>query len=136
MTRSGEILGVFQHRPPGALHLAGGLGVSAAAQSVPQATTGLVHSFGGPLDDVERVQTQHGLWRTLRHRRMNPLRSIGRDVSQQLRPLGAQFVEELADHLGVAALPGPHQPSGVVIDHAGQVALPLAVGDLVDPDLP
>ena len=29
---------------------------------------------------------------------------------------------------------GPHQPAGVMVDHDGQVSLPLAMRDLVDPD--
>ena len=36
--------------------------------------------------------------------------------------------------LGVAALGCPHQPAGIVIDHAGEIPLSLAVGDFVDPD--
>jgi hypothetical protein len=33
-----------------------------------------------------------------------------------------------------AARCGPHQPAGVVVDDDGQIALTLAVADLVDPD--
>jgi len=36
--------------------------------------------------------------------------------------------------MSFAALPGPHQPPGVVVDHAQQKPLPFAVEDLVDPD--
>src|SRR4051794_15979389 len=46
----------------------------------------------------------------------------------------AERVEERLDALAVAAGRGPHQPAGVVVDDDGQIALPLAVADLVDPD--
>jgi hypothetical protein len=36
--------------------------------------------------------------------------------------------------LGVLTRCGPHQPAGVMIDHHGQVPMPLLVGDLVDTD--
>jgi hypothetical protein len=46
----------------------------------------------------------------------------------------AELVEEPAQGVGVAAGRGPDQPPTIVIDHDGQVAVPLLVADLVDPD--
>ena len=49
-------------------------------------------------------------------------------------PVGTECVEEsLQGGLGLA-LPGPHQPAGVVVDDHGQEQVTAAVGDLVDPD--
>jgi len=55
-------------------------------------------------------------------------------MGQRRGPLGAQLVEERPHRVGVTALSRPHQPAGVVIDHHRQVPVPLAVGDLIDPD--
>lgn len=49
-------------------------------------------------------------------------------------PRGSEFIEEPAQGLAVTALAGPHQPAGGVVDHAGQIAVALAVGDLIDAD--
>ena len=46
----------------------------------------------------------------------------------------AERVEERLDGLAVTTGRGPHQPAGVVIDDDGQIALTLAMRDLVDPD--
>jgi len=46
----------------------------------------------------------------------------------------AKRVEEAVQRGLVVAGRGPDQPAGVVVDHHRQVAVPLAVGDLVDPD--
>jgi len=43
-------------------------------------------------------------------------------------------VEEPVQRRGVAPGCGPHQPAGVVVDDHAQVAVSLAVRDLVDPD--
>jgi hypothetical protein len=45
-------------------------------------------------------------------------------------------VEERLDGLLVAPGRSPDQSPGVVVDDHGQIALALAVGDLVDPDPP
>lgn len=46
----------------------------------------------------------------------------------------AEQIQERLDGLAVPAGTGPHQPAGVVINHDGEVALPLADRDLIDPD--
>src|SRR5664279_49235 len=43
-------------------------------------------------------------------------------------------LEELGQGVLVPALMSPHQPPGVVVDHARQIPVPLTIGDLVDPD--
>ena len=49
-------------------------------------------------------------------------------------PAVAEFVEERLQGGGVATGLGPHDRAAAVVGDAGQVALPLAVGDLVDAD--
>jgi hypothetical protein len=50
-------------------------------------------------------------------------------------PLGAELGVEGSQGLGVPALGGPHhRPATVVVGHHGEVAVPLAVGNLVDAD--
>jgi hypothetical protein len=63
------------------------------------------------------------------HRQVSTTASVA-----QLGALFAEVVEELQYRLGVAALGRPHQPAGIVIHHAREIPLALAVGDLVDPD--
>jgi len=68
----------------------------------------------------------HRLGCALAHHVVNELRAVGGDVGE-LRAAGlAQQVEEALQGGGVAALARPHQPAGVVVDDAEQVALPTA----------
>jgi hypothetical protein len=55
-------------------------------------------------------------------------------VGDQCAPRRAEYVEELAQGGPVAARCGPQQPTGVVVDDDGQLAVPALVGDLVDTD--
>jgi len=66
----------------------------------------------------------HRLGCPLAHHVVNELRTVGGDVGE-LRAAGlAQQVEEALQGGGVASLARPHQPAGVVVDDAEQVALP------------
>ena len=56
-----------------------------------------------------------------------------RDLRAPRRP---QRVEELLQGGRVTSRRGPHQPTGVVVDHDQQVQVPTLVGDLVDADPP
>lgn len=46
----------------------------------------------------------------------------------------AELVEEPEHRRAIPARGRPHEPAAVVVDHHGEVALALAVADLVDPD--
>ncbi len=58
---------------------------------------------------------------------------VDRDRPDRCSPV-AQLGEEGLQGLGVAARPGPHDGARGVVADGGQVALPAAVGDLVDAD--
>jgi hypothetical protein len=49
-------------------------------------------------------------------------------------PLGSEGVEEGTQRRLVSTGAGPDQPSGVVVDHDGQVLVVALVGDLIDAD--
>jgi hypothetical protein len=83
---------------------------------------------------VEGVQAQHGLGAARRDRVGDPVGGVGADQAELGRALGAERVEEAVQGGLVMAGRGPDQPAGVVVDHHRQVAVALAVGDLVDAD--
>ncbi len=83
---------------------------------------------------MERVQADGRLGCLGPHRGMDPLSPVGRHVGDAGGPFGAEGVEERLHRRLATARRRPDQPAGVVVDHHGQVAVPLAVGDLVDPD--
>ena len=64
----------------------------------------------------------------------DPVRGIGRDMSDQGTAVCAQRVEEPPQGGGVAARRRPHQPAAVVIDHHRQVLVVAFVGNLIDTD--
>ena len=64
----------------------------------------------------------------------DPVGHIGRNIGEQRRAFGAEFVEEHVQRGVVAAGSGPHEPAAVMIDDHDQIAVPALVGDLVDPD--
>src|SRR5665811_2594530 len=83
---------------------------------------------------MERVQANRGLRRLFPHDRMDPFRAVGRDMRQQSGSGGPERVEEQRQGVLVAAFVRPHEPTGVVVDHAGEVSVSFPVGDFVDPD--
>ena len=83
---------------------------------------------------MERIKTEHRFGRPLGDHGVDPLGAIGRDVGQLGRPCGPQLVEEPPERLGVPSGSGPDQPAAVLVDHAGQVPVTLAVRDLIDTD--
>src|SRR5690242_21816785 len=76
---------------------------------------------------MERVQAQHRLRGPLGDDVVDPPGAVGGDVGQLGGAVGAEVVEEPPEGLLRAVLPGPDQSAGVVIDHAQQVALALAL---------
>jgi hypothetical protein len=85
---------------------------------------------------MEGIDAALGLRAALRQHRLDPSRHVAGDELQALGALGAERVEERLDRRLVAPRRRPDQPPGVVVDDHGQVAVALAVGDLVDPDPP
>jgi hypothetical protein len=83
---------------------------------------------------MKGVEAQHRLGCPLGSHGVDPLRAVSGDVGQQRGAVFAQGVEETPQRRGVTALGGPHQPAGVMIDHAEQIPVALAVADLIDPD--
>jgi len=75
-------------------------------------------AFGGPIG----------------HHPGDPLGAVGADQGDHGGSLLAQQVEEAVERLLVPPDGSPYQPPGVVVDDDGQVAVPLLVADLVDPD--
>ena len=64
----------------------------------------------------------------------DPVRTVGGDVGDLAAPLLTEGVEEALEGGLVPAGGGPDQPTGVVVDDHGQVAVAALVGDLIDPD--
>jgi hypothetical protein len=71
---------------------------------------------------------------TSRHHVTDPSGSIGADQGDLCGPLLAQQFEEAVERRLVPPDGRPHQPPRIVVDDDGQVAVPLLVADLVDPD--
>ena len=93
-----------------------------------------IERFDAPRDDVERIGAPLCVRGSLGDDAGDPARHVRRNMGQQGSAFVAEFVEE---HLQIgvgAARAGPHQTSGVVIDHDNQIAVPALVGDLIDPD--
>jgi hypothetical protein len=132
----GEVFWVLPQREPGTLELSGQCRLAAAAGGVPGLAADLVQRVGGPADDVEGVQAQHGLGAAAGERVGDPGGRIRADQAELGRAVLAERVEEAVQRGLVMAGRGPDQPAGVVVDHHRQVAVALAVGDLVDADAP
>ena len=94
----------------------------------------LVQRLERPGDDMKGIQANHRLRRAPANQGVDPVRAVTGHVGKQLRPLGAELVEEPAQGVLVAALGGPHQPARPVINHDSQIAMSLAIGNLVDAD--
>jgi hypothetical protein len=130
----GQVFWVLPQGEPGALELAGQRRLPAASCGVPGLAADLVQRVGGPADDVEGVQAQHCLGAARRDGVGDPVGGVRADQAELARAVLAERVEEAVQRGLVMAGRGPDQPAGVVVDHHRQVAVPLAVGDLVDAD--
>ena len=102
--------------------------------------------------EIERLENAEGLAGELGHvEGVGADRRLGRRQADHLGPgavqvdrhrldpgaaLGPELDEEGGQGRLGAPRPGPDDPPGVVADHAQQVAVALAVGDLVDADPP
>ena len=141
----GEIAGVLPERVAGAGDAErGASGSSSLGRDgrdrvssrclVPGSASFDIERFDAPRDDVERIGAAQCVRGSLGDDAGDPARHVRRNMGQQ----GSAFVAELVEeHLQIgvgAARAGPHQMSGVVIDHDDQVAVPALVGDLIDPD--
>jgi hypothetical protein len=110
------VLGVLPQPEPGTLELAGQCRLAAAAGGVPGLAADLVQRVGGPADDVEGVQAQHGLGATLGDRVGDPGGRIRADQAELGRALLAERVEEAVQGGLVMAGRGPDQPAAVLVD--------------------
>src|SRR5262249_38256140 len=106
----------------------------AAPGGVPYIAADLVERVGGPGDHVERVRTADRVAAAGVDHVGDPVGAVGGHVRDGRAPLVAGQVEEPVQGGLVAARRGPDQPAGVVVDHAGDVLVPLLVGQLVDAD--
>lgn len=64
----------------------------------------------------------------------DPGGGVGTDQPQPPTSFGAKLLKEALQSRFIAALGGPDQTSGVVVNHDGDVLLTLAIADLVDAD--
>ncbi len=126
--------GFFSSAQRGALERAGLVLLARRAQLIPHPAAHRVQRRGGPGHHVEGVLAQHRLRGPLADDVVDPLRAVRGDLVELGASLRAEQVEEAAQRGLVAALARPHQPPGVVVDHAEQETPACAVGNLVDPD--
>ncbi len=92
-------------------------------------------SIVGQLDQVERVHALSEVRRLVVRRQLVGPAHVEADALQPGQPLVAQLVEEgLQDAVVLALADTDDGTLAVVIGHHGQVAVPFAIGDLVDPD--
>ena len=132
----GEVLWVLPDREPSAFELAGELPVALAACLVPHFAADIVQRLCREHHDVERVHASDGVRDSFGDRPGDPHGHVGRDQFDLCAALFPELIKEREHRLAVAARGGPHQPAGVMVHHDGQVAMALAVRDLVDPDPP
>lgn len=129
---------VLQKRSPCALQLGGGGGgrrrVAAVAPVVPLPSADGVEGLGGPGDHLERVECDHSPCRAALHGVVDPLGAVSADVRELRRTPLAERVEEHLDGGFVASFGRSYEPAGVVVGDDGDVALPLAVRQIVDSD--
>src|SRR5262249_55900936 len=64
----------------------------------------------------------------------DPVAHVAGDKLEPRTALRAEQIEEALDGRAVAAVRGPDQAAAVMVDDDGDVALALAVGELVDAD--
>src|SRR6266545_436856 len=146
-----EVIRVLEQRPAGALdepgtvrrrgrsprRPAGGplrLGVGCSFK-VPPPPPGPVDGLVGELHDVEGVNALDGVGDLLARRNLVGAAQVERDRLELGLSLLSEFVVEGPQCLGLLALCGPdHRAVPVVVGDDREVAMPLSVGDLVDPD--
>ena len=136
-----EVLGVLPQRVAGMLQrlrvsrCAAGTALGGrSAGLVPGSSADLVEGVGGPPDDVEGVGAADRVGAVVGDHSADPVRTVGGDVGDLAAPLLTEGVEEALEGGLVPAGGGPDQPTGVVVDDHGQVAVAALVGDLIDPD--
>jgi len=76
---------------------------------------------------MERVEANRRLRCLFPDDRVDPLRAIGRDMRQQSRSGRPEGVEEQCQGVFAAALVGPHEATGVMVDHTREVSVSLPV---------
>jgi hypothetical protein len=130
--RSVRFSGFFQTANRAPFSSRAKLEVALSPSLVPDLSADLVERVGGELHDVERIDAADRLRSPLGDRPADPGGHVGGDQLQCFAAFFAQRVEELKHRAAVAAGRGPHEATAVMVDHDGQVALSLAVTDLIN----
>ncbi len=133
---AGQALGVLPQREAGALEVLGRGDLAGLASGVPDLAADLIQRVGGQLHDVEGVNATDRAWQPFGDWPGDPGGHVAGHQRDLFAALLSQRVEEGLDALAVTARSGPDQPAAVVIDYDSQVAVALAVADLIDPDPP
>ncbi len=133
---NGQVLGVLPQREARSLQLSSERWLSMVPHRIPDLTTNLVESIGGPRHDVERIETQPRLRTVTLDYVFDPGGSICADQCQPRAPFRTQGVEEPGQGRFVTTSGGPHEPSAIVVHDHNQVLVTSAVADLIDADPP
>src|SRR5215213_13922 len=124
--------GGFEQRPAGALDPAAGWRVRALV-GVPLLAPDLVGRAAREPADMERVKANLGVGDRVADRALVLAAHVDRDRPDRV-PALAELVEEGLQGGAVATRSAPDDRARAVVGHAGQVALPAAIADLVDAD--
>ncbi len=128
----GLTFGGLEQRPAGALDPAPGGGVGALV-GVSFVAANLVGRAAGEPADVERVKADLGVGDRGANRALVLAAHVDQDRTDRVAAV-AELVEEGLQGGAVASGAAPHDRARAVVGNAGEVALPAAVGDLVDAD--
>ena len=96
----------------------------------------LVERLLDPLHDMERIEAELGLGRSLANDVADPGGRVSGDDLELRRTLGSEQVEEQFDRGPRAPFGCPDQPAGVVVDDDDKVLVALAERYLVEADAP
>ena len=126
-----DVFGVLQQRPPRSLDR---LREVTALGFAHHLTSNLVDRVVGQLLDVEAIEDDISLRGVLLN---GELVSGGHVHGHRLEPqtgFWSDLGEESCQRLGALALAGPDDPTAIVIDDDRQVAVSLAIAELIDTD--
>ncbi len=128
----GEVLGVLPDREAGAFELTGEPQVALAPASF-QTSRQISSKAAVASCTTWNGSTHRSVWGARSAIGLLIQPAMSADQLELLAALGAVRVEVRQRRGAIAAGRGPHQSTGVMVDHDGHVALALAVADLVDP---
>ena len=108
--------------------------LASLAGGIPDLAADLVEGVAGPTHHMEWVSALDGVGATLIDHAHDPGGPVPAHPPDPATALVPQGIEGPGQGGPVPARLSPDQVAGVVVEDHGQVALPLAVADLVDPD--